>query len=161
MLTVFLLFAFLVPLVSLIDSIKVLPTWDNARAWEDIERLQLLIDDIAPDGEGILFIQDRHLLAFGMIENVQLIHEYEKVFLMEMAMSGNEVYLDQFHEDLRDHRFAVIVMEPMNFSLYTSSHPFGEENNAWVEQVNEPLTAYYHIALDLTGSDMVVLLPNE
>ncbi len=161
MLMVFFLFAFLVPLISLIESINVIPVRDNERAWEDIESLQLFIDDVAPDGEGVLFIQDRHLLSFGMIENVHLIHEYEKVFLMEMAMSGNEAYLDQFREDLRNHRFALIVMEPMSFTIYTPNHPFAEENNAWVEQVDEPLAAYYHIALDLTDSGMVVLLPNE
>jgi len=44
-----------------------------------------------------------------MIEGVPLVPDYELVTLMEMAMSGNMGYLDQFYADLHRQRFALII----------------------------------------------------
>jgi hypothetical protein len=79
---------------------------------------------------------------------------------MEMAMSHNEAYLQTFRDDLEAHRFALIVMEPINLVIQSSADSFGEENNAWVEWVAQPLSESYHTVLDLSENGMVVLAPN-
>ena len=49
----------------------------------------------------VLFINERQLVTFGDVR-VPLVPDYEAVTLMEMAMSGNQVYLDRFYDDLAD-----------------------------------------------------------
>jgi len=63
--------------------------------------------------------------------------------LMEMAMANNQAYLQQFYRDLRQHRFALIVNEPLYKTTKGSPVRFGEENDTWVERVSKPLLCYY------------------
>jgi hypothetical protein len=134
------------------------PNLPDARtAQANLQELQRLIDQ-APPGE-VLFISERHLLPFRLVEGVQLVDRYEKVFLMEMAMAGNPRYLGEFREDLRRHRFALIVTEPLNTNLQTSVHSFGEENNVWVEHVSTPVLTYYQEAARLDEVGVQVLVP--
>jgi hypothetical protein len=72
-----------------------------------------------------------------------LIPDYERVFLMEMAMAGHSEYLQKFREDLKNHRFALIVSEPLYTRQKDESSVFGEENNAWVKQVSQYILCYY------------------
>jgi len=99
------------------------------------------------------------LLTFYLIRGVDLVEDYEKVFLMEMAMSGNTQYLEKFWSDLETHRFDLIICEPLNLITQTSSNVFGEENNVWVERVARPILASYTTILNLTESEMIVLAP--
>jgi hypothetical protein len=69
--------------------------------------------------------------------------DYERVFLMEMAMAGNSSYLGKFKEDLKYQRFTVLVFEPTSRNLKDENSIFGEENNAWVIHVVEPILCYY------------------
>ncbi len=96
----------------------------------------------AADGGEVLFISERHLLTFGEIE-VPLIPEYERTFLMEMAMAHNRAYLAQFRADLAARRFALIVVQRVNLNLQGQQSIFGEENDAWVRGVAAPLLCYY------------------
>jgi hypothetical protein len=111
-----------------------------------------------PDSE-VLFISQRHLLTFHLVEGVRLVPDYETVFLMEMAMAHNEEYLSAFHDDLAEHRFEVIVVSPLNTFLQGRSHSFGEENNAWVREVSLPLLCYYDVAETLPETAVQVLTP--
>jgi hypothetical protein len=132
---------------------------DSDKAAEDLQQVQALIDGLDPaDGE-VLFIQDRHLVPMDLVQGVDLVPAYEKVILMEMVMSNNEAYLDQFHADLADHRFGLIVMEPIQIYILSSDHFFGEENNVWIDQVVYPMLAHYQVVLDLPESEMVILAP--
>jgi hypothetical protein len=151
--------AFLVPLVFAEGHLRPYPDLDHARAWEDIAALQQQIDVALADGGEVLFIQQRHLLTFDIIQGVSLVPSYEKVFLMEMAMSGNEAYLSKFYEDLSRHRFDLIVSEPIALITRPASDVFGEENNVWVERVAEPLMAEYAVVLKLLESEMYLLAP--
>lgn len=158
----FLALTALIPSAIFLARLSPLQTPDNFQANAEIEALQALIDQAAVDGDEILFIQNRHLLAQNMIDNVDLVSEYDTVFLMEMAMSNNTAYLDQFHQDLQSHRFSLIVIEPVYpKKLATSSHSFAEEHNCWTEQVSVPLMADYHIVLDFSQDRMVVLMPDD
>ena len=69
--------------------------------------------------------------------------DYEKVFLMEMAMSENPSYLGQFYQDLEEQRFGLIVSEPLSTRYKGRTKSFGEENDAWVKNVAEPVLCYY------------------
>ncbi|RMF49814.1 MAG: hypothetical protein D6755_01980, partial [Anaerolineae bacterium] len=88
---------------------------DVSLAREAINAIRQKTEAAAARGEDVLFISERHLLTFGEID-VPLIPEYERTFLMEMAMAHNEAYLQQFRDDLASHRFALIVVQPLNLT---------------------------------------------
>lgn len=104
--------------------------------------LEELVSQATAHGGEVLFISERQLLTFGYLE-APLVAEYEKVFLMEMALANHARYLAQFEADLRAHRFALIVTAPVQINFQDRERQFGEENNAWVEAVSFPLTCYY------------------
>ncbi len=110
-------------------------------------------------GKDILFIGERQLLTFNVLPNVKLIPEYERVYLMEMAMAGNESYLDQFETDLRNQKYALIINEPVFIRYKGSSEPFGEENDAWVSHVAEPILCYYKPLKYLKEVRVQILVP--
>lgn len=153
--------AFLVPMESTLTDLEPYLVRDESAAQKDIQLLQIVIDALVHENGEVLFIQHRHLLTFGLIEGVDLVPEYEKVALMEMAMSNNETYLEQFWQDLEDHRFAVIVTEPLAMFEKSSSDTFGEENNIWRMRVEDPLTASYHTLFELSESGMSIMIPNS
>jgi hypothetical protein len=99
--------------------------------------------DVSQQQGEVLFLSNRHLLTFGEIEGVRLAPEYERVFLMEMAMAGEQEQLEAFHNDLKNQRFALIISEPLYDQQKDESAIFGEENNAWVSQVSQVVLCYY------------------
>ena len=110
---------------------------------ESIAKIQQAINTTTSDGNDVLFITERQLLVFDTIHSVSMVPEYEKVFLMEMAMANNTDYLNNFYENLRNHQYALIISEPLKIVSKGRSEQFGEENNAWVERVAKPLLCYY------------------
>ncbi len=115
---------------------------DASLAREAINAIRQETEAAAANGEEVLFISERHLLTFGEV-NVPLVTDYERTFLMEMAMAHNEAYLAQFRKDLAAHRFALIVVQPLNLTLKGRESMFGEENDAWVREISTPLLCYY------------------
>jgi hypothetical protein len=115
----------------------------------------------ALSGKDILFIGERQLVTFNVLPKIKLIPEYERVFLMEMAMAGNESYLDQFEADLRSRKYALIISEPVFIRYKGSSEPFGEENDAWVRHVAEPILCYYKPLKYLKEVRVQILVPRE
>jgi hypothetical protein len=110
-------------------------------------------------GGEVLFISQRHLLTFNDVQNVPLVPEYELVFLMEMAMSDNAAYMDAFHTDISNQRFAMIVSEPLVIQYQGRTHGFGEENDAWVARVSEPVLCYYEPAIKLDSVGVILYTP--
>ncbi|MEA3440777.1 MAG: hypothetical protein U9R58_10885 [Chloroflexota bacterium] len=108
-----------------------------------IDRIQEAIDEAAQDGGTVLFISERQLLIFNTVIGATLIPDYEKVFLMEMAMADNSIYLEKFYEELRGQRFSLIISDPLSIKIKDRTYSFGEENNAWVERVAKPIHCYY------------------
>ncbi|MEJ2759113.1 MAG: hypothetical protein P8046_11585, partial [Anaerolineales bacterium] len=74
--------------------------WDRQAAQRDLVQIQQYVDQASAGGGEVLFITQRHLITFGYIQNVELVHAHEKILLQEMAMSQNEVYLDHFGAEL-------------------------------------------------------------
>ena len=90
-----------------------------------------------------------------------MVPDYERVFLMEMAMSGNPAYLNRFHQQLKDHQFSVIVVEPLNIVYKGRASSFGEENDAWVNQVSKPVLCSYEVDKTLRDVHIQVLVPRD
>jgi hypothetical protein len=132
---------------------------DNTPAWDDVKELQERVDEVTARGGRVLFISQRHLLTFGLIQGVQMEPKYETVELMEMAMSGNSDYLGQFERDLREHRFDLIVTGEVNTIIKGPQDAFPEENNVWVEHVSIPLLEYYQSSLVFPYSRVQLLVP--
>jgi hypothetical protein len=71
---------------------------------------------------------------------------------MEMAMSNNQAYLQQFYTDLKNHRFAAIVAGKQNLGIKEEGS-FAEENNIWNSRVSPYILCYYEPVIILNGSE--------
>ncbi len=110
-------------------------------------------------GGRVLFVAERHLIMFGEIPGVPMEPDYETVFLMEMAMGGNQAYLQQFYEDLESRRFALIVIDPLPDKEQTADRAFSEENNVFLARVAGPLRAAYRTVMFSGEVGLEVLAP--
>jgi hypothetical protein len=110
-------------------------------------------------GGEVLFMDQRQLLTFGFITDVPLVAEYEKKFLMDEALSSNSVYFEKFYSDISTQRFSLIISEPLRAPIKDSSYQFGEENNAWVKWVSNPVLCYYEPKITLKEVGVQLLVP--
>jgi hypothetical protein len=120
-------------------------TWSPERVNEVEATIKTRVEQIAQEGREVLFVSQRQLLALKQVD-IALIPTYEQDDLMEMVMSHDQAYLDQFQGDLRVQRFAMIVIGPQYDHLYKRDRSFSEENNLWVQDISEPLLCYYELA---------------
>src|SRR3990172_4642387 len=86
---------------------------DPDLAAQVIGEVRRQIAGLGPDPQ-VLLVSERQLLTFGQLGPTALVPGYEKVFLMEMAMSGTQPYLDDFHAALQEQRFDLIVSDPLS-----------------------------------------------
>jgi hypothetical protein len=125
---------------------------------ESLSLLKASLDQLQP-GDEVLFINERQLLMTEPYHHLNFEERYELVFLMEMAMSGNRAYLDQFHQNLAEHRYKLIVVETLQTQLQDSSKAFSEENNLWVKGVSIPVLQYYRVRSQFKGLPVVIMEP--
>lgn len=130
--------ALVIPVLFLVPALSPLYQFDKGWAESNAGQLKSLAE--AADGP-VLFITERHFVTFGQI-NVPLVPEYERVTLMEAAMSGNQRMLNQFYADLQSQRFALIVSGKENLTI-KEDEAFAEENNVWNERVSPYILCYY------------------
>jgi hypothetical protein len=130
--------------------------YEPAKARADLAAIRNEVQDYSKSGP-ILFMYERQLLTFHLIPGVALVPQDEVVSIMEMAISGNEPYLNQYYTDLANHRFAAIVAHPQNLGVETGD--FIEENDAWARLVAQPLLCQYKPALTLDYSKVQILIP--
>jgi hypothetical protein len=107
----------------------------------------------------VLFVDQRQLLAFGYVQGVPLVPDYEKKYLMDQALAGNAAYFKGLYTDLARRRFVLIVGETLSVNYQGSGHQFGEENDAWVRWVSEPMLCYYEPLTTLQGFNIQLLVP--
>jgi hypothetical protein len=146
--------ALLIPLGFAIRHIGFFPSYDKTIAEKDIQRLQ----EALQNGGEILFITERQLITFDYLHGVRLAPEYEQMELMEMAMSRNRAYLENYYADLRARRFDLIVAEDQKFTRQKQG-AFVEENAAWVRFVGAPLLCNYKPVVTLTSNNIQVFEP--
>jgi hypothetical protein len=127
---------------------------------EMLVQIQNAINEEAAQGGEVLFISQRHLLTFHQIENVQLVPEYEKLFLMEMSISHNTTYLQKFARDIDEQRFALIITDPLFRQINdVSEDTLAAENNAWVRAVSRPVLCAYEPLLTFSNPSIQLLVP--
>ena len=153
-------------LALLIASIYTLDTRPPSAAPTDPQVLSENLEVIATaalearqKGGEVLFLSNRQFLTFHNID-VPLVPDYERVFLMEVAMAGDPVYLGRFYDDLRNQRFALIVSEPLSKEEKDGRVNFGLENNAWVKNVSRYILCYYEPIQTLKEVQVQLLAPS-
>jgi hypothetical protein len=148
-----------VPILFVLGAGSTIVRYDAGQAQRALDLVQGYAQDATIENEEVLFISQRHLLTFDRVQDVPLVPEYETVFLMEMAMSGNQAYLEEFHNDLREGRFGLIIVATLERGYQGRSHAFGEENDAWVREVSEPILCYYMPFETLDRPHLQLLVP--
>ncbi len=150
--------ALLVPLGFALPQIGFFNSYNHAKVEKDLQRLQQVVSDVVNNGGEVLFVTERQLLTFNELKNIPLIPEYEQVELMEMAMSGNREYLEQYYSDLDNRRFALIIAEEQKYNP-RSDGSFLEEDNAWVRYIGAPLLCAYKSAENLASNNIQIFVP--
>jgi hypothetical protein len=150
--------ALLVPLGFALPQIGFFNSYDHVNVEKDIQRLQQVVSEAVANGGEVLFITERQLLTFDELKNVLLIPEYEQIELMEMAMSGNREYLEQYYSDLDNRRFALVIAEEQKYSSQKKGS-FIEESNAWVRYIGAPLLCAYKPLETLLSNNVQIFEP--
>ncbi len=153
--------ALVIPLYFTLSTGGQPPKRDFQTAQAAVNTINVATQQAAALGGEVLFISQRQLETFDYVQKVPLVPEGELVFLMEMAMSDNKAYLDAFQADISSHRFAMIVSEPLVIQYQGRSHAFGEENDAWVKRVSEPILCYYEPSVTLDSVGVVLYTPRS
>jgi hypothetical protein len=151
--------ALVIPLYFTLSNGGPIPSRDFSSAQAALQTINSASQQTVSQGGEVLFISQRHLLTFNLVNNVPLVPEDELVFLMEMAMSNNSAYMDAFHADISRQRFAMIVSEPLVIQYQGRNHGFGEENDAWVSGVSEPVLCYYEPSITLDSVGVILYTP--
>lgn len=149
------------PLPFVIFQGRPFKTYLPDRIEEALDALYSVVEKAAANNREVLLITERHLLTFGYLPNVPLVADYEKVWLMEMAMANHRDYLKRFYTDLAKRRFAVIVTTQTYISPQGDLGRFGDENRAWRKRVNRPILCYYKPYLRFREFNFEILLPRE
>jgi hypothetical protein len=155
------IFAIWVPVCFAIGLGKPLRSYDMERAQRALDQVKSIVEPVADGGGEVLLISQRHLITFGNLRTVDVIPEYETVFLMEMAMSRNRDYLDQFQAELKAHEFDMIVVDQLSTQIQGRDHNFAEENNAWVEEVSRPILCHYVLSNRLSTPPLEFYVPRD
>ena len=142
--------ALLIPLIFLIPALSPFPQFNDKSNQATLTQLKTLTEQAKKKGP-VLFINERHLVTFKQIR-VALVPEYEAVTLMEMAMSNNQPYLQQFYADLKNHRFAAIVSGKQNVGMKEEGS-FSDESNIWNTRVSPYILCYYEPAAELEADE--------
>ena len=158
----------------LIVALIVMPAWsylqfnigfrgpgDTARTQDVLTQLQERIDQVkVQDGE-ILFITQRHLISMHMLDRVTLVPEYEREDLMEIAMANDIAHIQTFREDMEDQRFALIVVDPLNYNVLSRQRSFAEENNVWVTRIMKHILCNYREEIAFPEDEIALYVPQQ
>jgi hypothetical protein len=132
---------------------------DRALAERAIEQIQVESDRSLAAGTEVLFISQRHMITFRMVDT-PLVHNYEKLFLMEMAISHNDPYLLEFQKDINEQRFGLIVTDPLfRIIREDDEDSLAAENNEWVRLVSRPILCAYKPIFTYTELRLELLEP--
>lgn len=157
----FLLLAVLLPIVHPLVSSEPLYLPNKELTQISLTQISNRVSEAAGKGE-VLFMDQRQLLTFGYFDKIPFVDEYEKRYMMDEVMASNEAYFKEFYQDLKTHRFSLIVSQPTKIGSYIEGeHNFGLEHNAWLEWVDEPLLCYYQQEILFKIIKVELLVPRE
>jgi hypothetical protein len=137
------------------------PTIDTVIDQKEYQDFHTRVETDVKSGKSVLLTENPQLLAFGSWETPPAAPEFEKVFLMEAAMTGNQAYLNKYNETLLAQKYDYIVVAPINTTLQDHTHPNSEENNYWVEKISIPMLCYYEVVQSFVSLGMDYLAPRE
>ncbi|HAV78080.1 MAG TPA: hypothetical protein DCX53_12090, partial [Anaerolineae bacterium] len=80
---------------------------------------------------------------------------------MEMAMGNNTEYMGRFQRDLKAQRFDIIVVDPLNYSIYARRRAFSDENNVWVKNVMEHILCNYQVDVVYPDDEIALYVPQS
>ncbi len=124
-----------------------------------VEKIQQSVAAHA-DGE-ILFMDQRQMLTFGLVPKVSLIADYEKKWMMDEAMADNGQFFQPYIEDLKSHRFDLIISEPLWIKFQGEGLDFSEENDLFVKWVSIPTLCYYEPQETFLDQGVQILVPRS
>ncbi len=152
--------AVLIPTWNALQSVApvLLPRPDAVQA--ALQTIQQESARAADQGE-VLFMDQRQLLTFGYVQDVPLVPDYEKKYMMDQAMAANAPFFRGYYDDLASRRFSLIVSHPMKVQYQGRTHNFGEENDAWSRWVAEGTLCYYKPLMTLEPAGVQLLVPRE
>jgi hypothetical protein len=136
-------------------------TYDSNATHKVLASLQERVDAVDAQGGEILFITQRHLISMGMLQHVNLVPEYEREDLMEIAMADNQEYLNRFRRDIENQRFVLIVVDPLNNKILARRRAFAEENNAWVTQIARYVLCNYRQDTIYPADEIALYVPQQ
>jgi hypothetical protein len=150
-----------VPAWFLVQSSLDFKSFNAVHTQSVIDALQARVDDVNAQGGEILFITQRQLVSMHMLANVEMVPEYEREELMEMAMGDNQEYLQTFRADMERQRFAAIVVDPLTYRLLGRNYAFGEEKNAWVRWAMKPILCNYQEEAVFPADQIAIYVPRQ
>jgi hypothetical protein len=154
----------MIPAIFAVSYGGQLPVFDFEAADYVVNSLQFEVDKANnryKDKE-ILFVSQRHLITFNYLEDVDLVHDYEKMILMEMAMGNVQAYLDQFAEDIESQRFSLIIHDVLpGYYKDKETYSFAEENNVYLARVATVIRCHYEVKKLLVPFRIHILTPSE
>jgi hypothetical protein len=139
-------------------SADVLPSAEQVNI--EMETIQAQVAEAKAQGD-VLFMDQRQLLTFGFIQDVPLVPDYEKKFMMDQALSENANYFQVYYHDLADRRFSLIITEPLNMMSKGDTRIFGNENDAWVKWVTAPTLCFYEPLFTFRDIGVELLVPRQ
>jgi hypothetical protein len=156
---VWLILSLMISVIFLLNSFLQLGERKNIPASNiDYADLKQIVSQASAQKKSILFISQRQLLAFGMV-NAPLIPQYEYVELTEMAMAGNDEYLNRFYSDIHQHLFDIIIADISTINRRGQDYAFGEESNLWVDSVYSVLFCEYQPDMILENAGVQIIVP--
>ncbi len=156
---ILLIITLLLPIYFVVATAQPITRRYTAEKMQAIEQLKRQIKHLNKSGGEVLLLTERQLLTFHFLKDITLVPEYEKTYLMEMVMGGNQEYLNQFYQDISNHRFSLIISEPLSRRHKGSLEAFGEENDVWVDQVSTQILCYYQPQKTLKSIHVQILAP--
>ena len=157
----------------LVIALIIMPAWsylqfniglrmgDAPRTQQVLRSLQGYVDQANAQSGEILFITQRHLVSMHMLDHVTLVPEYEREDLMEIAMANDIRHIETFRKDMEDHRFALIVVDPLNYNILSKQRSFSEENNVWVTRIMKHILCNYQQEIVFPADDIALYVPQQ
>ena len=134
----------------------ILPSKDIVQS--NLDAIQSYVTEGELEGE-VLFMDQRQLVTFDLIHVNDFVFSYEKKKVMDRAMSKNQGYFDQFYADLKNHRFSMIISEPLFSRNVDTTKAWSEENYVWQDWVVDPILTYYRPLIKFSEIGVQILVP--
>ncbi len=151
----------LVPAVFITNSLPAF-TSNTPLVWQsNLQSIQATVDANNAAGKPTLFISQRQLISLGHIRDVDLNPLYDREDLMEMAMSGNQPYLDTFAQNLTAQTYGAIIVDPLTFTYKGTADAMGAEHNAWTKSVIRPILCNYQLSQSFAEAKVAIYLPQQ